>query len=89
MNAASKALIKKYCPEIFLRFYWFYRVAQFRLLRFVPRYDEDVLITAHKCDFVNDPHFKACYGTRSKRSRLTSLRKNIAFRYWRYRRARV
>ncbi|NBS47950.1 MAG: hypothetical protein EBS99_13200, partial [Betaproteobacteria bacterium] len=61
MNAASKALIKKYCPEIFLRFYWFYRVAQFRLLRFVPRYDEDELITAHKCDFVNDPHFKACY----------------------------
>jgi hypothetical protein len=61
MNAASKAWIKKYCPEIFLRFYWFYRVAQFRLLRFVPRYDEDELITAHKCDFVNDPHFKACY----------------------------
>jgi len=61
MNAKIKTAIKRILPGWVLHLYWLFRVIQIKVFKWVPRYDEDELITAHRCDFVNDDRFKQAY----------------------------
>lgn len=56
-----KKFFKKYLPKPVLYLYWLFRVLRIRVIRFVPRYEEDELITSHNCDFMKEGKFIACY----------------------------
>jgi len=56
-----KEFIKKLLPKWLLHMYWLARVLRVKVIKWVPRYNEDELITAHNCDFMKDRHFMRCY----------------------------
>jgi len=57
----TKNVIKSIAPKWAVSIYSFFRVTRFKVLRWVPRYDEDELMTSHKCDFVHEERFRRCY----------------------------
>ncbi len=58
---AFRKKIRPYLPKWIALPYAWGRVVRLRLVKFVPKYNEDELITAHNCTFMQDPHFIACY----------------------------
>lgn len=56
-----KKFLKKILPKTLLYVYWLIRVVRIKVIKFIPRYDEDELITAHHCDFMKDDRFLSCY----------------------------
>jgi hypothetical protein len=56
-----KKFFKKYLPKPVLYLYWLFRVLRIKVIKFVPRYEEDELITSHNCDFMKEGKFIVCY----------------------------
>lgn len=58
----QKESVGKFLPRWILHVYWLARVLQIKVIKWIPKYDEDELMTAHNCDFVNEERFGRCYG---------------------------
>lgn len=56
-----KERLKTVLPKWVLHLYWLSMVTRVKLIKWVPSYNEDELLTGHNCDFMKDPHFKKCY----------------------------
>jgi hypothetical protein len=56
-----KEKIKKFLPNWLRHIYWLTQVLRVKIITWTPRYDEDELMTSHKCDFMKDQHFIRCY----------------------------
>lgn len=57
----TKETAKDLLPAWMLHLYWLARVLRVKTIKWIPKYDEDELMTAHSCDFINEESFKRCY----------------------------
>ncbi len=57
---------KKYLPKRLLNLCSLLSVARVRIIKWIPKYDEDRLMTAHNCDFIADSLFIRCYDSATK-----------------------
>jgi hypothetical protein len=66
--ASLKNLLKKYLPEPIVNFCWLIKKTRilFQFIRWIPRYNEDSLITTHYPTFMTDDKFVACYNSAVK-----------------------
>ena len=72
-----KNFLKKYLPDPIARFYrlltHFYRlIKSIRILGWMPKYNEDRLITNHYPAFMDDNKFIACYDSVIKKNEIVS-----------------
>lgn len=56
-----KKILKKILPRAILHIYYLYKVLRIEIIKWIPTYNEDELITGHKSDFMEDEHFMRCY----------------------------
>ena len=68
----SKNILKTRIKRVFPFLTPFYRLYKygFRIMRWVPTYDEDDLITNHLCDFLRDERFTKSLATTKKEGHL-------------------
>ena len=57
----TKHAVKNFLPAWVLYCYWLVRVLRMKIIKWIPQYDEDELITSHSCDFINEERFRRCY----------------------------
>jgi len=62
-----RAFLKKYSPKFILYLYWRIKTTKVKIITFVPRYDEDELLTSHNCDFINEERFKTAFSAAVER----------------------
>lgn len=70
--------LKNRLPRPFQMLYFYLNVLHFKVIPWVPTYDEDQIITCHACDFTSDPHFKSCYDSAVKKG--LAISKTIRWR---------
>ncbi len=68
MNETAKG----YLPKRLLDLYSLLSVARVKVVKWIPKYDEDRLMTAHNCDFMKDSHFIRCYDLSAKLGLIAS-----------------
>lgn len=61
MNKALKNYFKKYLPSPLRYLYWLVKVLRVKVILWIPRYNEDTIITAHYPYFLEDEKFQRAY----------------------------
>ncbi|MDI6717445.1 MAG: TylF/MycF/NovP-related O-methyltransferase [Patescibacteria group bacterium] len=61
-----KKFIKKILPEPLAKLYWLFKVARIKFITWIPKYNEDELITGHNADFMKDERFMSAYNSAVK-----------------------
>lgn len=62
----TREYLKKILPKPIKHFYWLIKVLRIKIITWIPRYDEDEIITGHYPDFIEDKHFINCYNSAVK-----------------------
>mgnify|MGYP001563455888 CR=1 FL=1 len=61
-----KKFIKKILPQPLAQLYWLFKVARIKFITWIPKYNEDELITGHNADFMKDGKFVSAYNSAVK-----------------------
>ncbi len=56
-----KEFFKKILPKPILHLYYLFKVVNIKVIKWIPTYDEDELMTGHNSDFKDEDYFKKSY----------------------------
>ncbi len=65
-NKKFKKFFKKILPPQIAYLYYLLKVVRIKIIKWIPTYNEDELITGHSCDFMKDERFMNCYNSAVK-----------------------
>jgi hypothetical protein len=62
-NKKFKKFLKKILPSPILYLYYLLKVVRIKIIKWIPTYNEDELMTGHNSDFMRDEKFMRCYNS--------------------------